>query len=105
MDYEGRIEEEKQQEMQAGEQVATIYNTSATRRKKSSAEEYARKICYTHDEYEELKAHNFYRDEMPVNNEAATIDEQIADLDLFDEEGYVSQEEVEHLKSLWKHVG
>lgn len=68
------------------------------------AEAYARKICFTEEEYQELKAHNFYVGQ-PFPKQPETEEELYAELEEADREGYVSDEEVEHLMNLWKIEG
>jgi len=64
------------------------------------AEELARKIAFTEEEFQHLKAHDFYMYETPEQPVYATPEEEAAALDAYDEEGYVSDEEVEHLRNL-----
>lgn len=66
------------------------------------AEEMARKIAFTEEEFQHLKDHDFYMHEAPAQPVYATPEEEAAALDAYDEEGYVSDEEVEHLRNLWK---
>lgn len=66
------------------------------------AEEMARKIAFTEEEFQHLKAHDFFMYEAPEQPVYATPEEEAAALDAYDEEGYVSDEEVEHLRNLWK---
>ena len=65
------------------------------------AEAYARKICFTEEEYQELKAHNFYIGQ-PFPKQPETEEELYAELEEAEREGYVSDEEVEFMMNLWK---
>ena len=65
------------------------------------AEEIARKIAFTEEEYQHMKAHDFFMHEAPEQSDYATPEEEAAAL-AYDEEGYVSYEEVEHLRNLCK---
>lgn len=66
------------------------------------AEEMARKIAFTEEDYQRMKEHDFYLYSPPEQPIYATPEEEAAALDAYDEEGYVSDEEVEHLRNLWK---
>ena len=66
------------------------------------AEEMARKIAFTEEDFLRMKEHGFYMYEAPEQPVYATPVEEAAALDAYDEEGYVSDEEVEHLRNLWK---
>lgn len=66
------------------------------------AEEMARKIAFTEEDFQRMKEHDFYMYEAPEQTVYATLEEEAAALDTYDEEGYVSDEEVEHLRNLWK---
>lgn len=82
----------------------TIINQEAEDRETERyrlAEEMAHKIAFTPEEFEHLKAHGFFMHEAPEQPVYATPEEEAAALDAYDEEGYVSDEEVEHLRSLW----
>ena len=66
------------------------------------AEEIARRIAFTEEDFQRMKAHDFYMYEAPKQPVYATPEEEAAALDAYDEEGYVSDEEVEHLRNLCK---
>ena len=66
------------------------------------AEEIARRIAFTEEDFQRMKAHDFYLYEAPEQPAFATPEEEAAALDAYDEEGYVSDEEVEHLRNLCK---
>ena len=66
------------------------------------AEEIARRIAFTEDDFRRMKAHDFYMYEAPEQPVYATPEEEAAALDAYDAEGYVSDEEVEHLRNLCK---
>jgi hypothetical protein len=66
------------------------------------AEETARKIAFTEEDFQRMKEHDFYMHEAPEQPVYATPEEEAAALDAYDEEGYVSDEEVNHLRNLWK---
>lgn len=68
----------------------------------SRAEVMARKIAFTEEDFLRMKEHDFYMYEAPEQPVYATPEEEAAELDAYDEEGYVSDEEVEHLRNLWK---
>lgn len=69
---------------------------------RQKAEEVAHRIAYNIDEFEELKNHDFYLRETPQCVTFADVESEVAYLDAADEDGYVCEEEVEHLRSLWK---
>ncbi len=64
------------------------------------AEEMARKIAFTEEDFQRMKEHEFYIHEAPEQPAYATPEEEAAALDAYDEEGYVSDEEVGHLRNL-----
>ena len=66
------------------------------------AEDMARKIAFTEEEFQHMKVHDFFMHEAPEQPVYATPEEEAAALDAYDEEGYVSDEEVEHLRNLCK---
>jgi hypothetical protein len=66
------------------------------------AEAYARKICFTDEEYQELKAHDFYVGQ-PFPKQPETEEELYAELEEAEREGYVSDEETEFMMNLWKN--
>ena len=66
------------------------------------AEEMARKMAFTEEEFQHMKEHDFFMHEAPEQSVYATPEEEAAALDAYDEEGYVSDEEVEHLRNLCK---
>lgn len=68
------------------------------------AEEMARKIAFDEEDFQRMKAHDFYMYEAPEQPVYATAEEEAAALDAYDEEGYVSDEEVEHLRNLCKII-
>ena len=68
------------------------------------AEEMARKIAFTEEDFQRMKAHDFYVYDAPEQPVYATAEEEAAALDAYDEEGYVSDEEVEHLRNLCKTI-
>lgn len=68
------------------------------------AEEMARKIAFDEEDFQRMKAHDFYMYEPPEQPVYATAEEEAAALDAYDEEGYVSDEEVEHLRNLCKII-
>ncbi len=68
------------------------------------AEEMARKIAFTEEDFLRMKAHDFYMYEAPEQPVYATSEEEAAALDAYDKEGYVSDEEVEHLRNLCKII-
>lgn len=70
--------------------------------KRQKAEDVARRIAYNIDELEELKSHDFYLRETPQCVTFADVENEVAYLDAADEEGFVCEEEVEHLRNLWK---
>ena len=66
------------------------------------AEEMARKIAFTEEDFQRMKKHDFFLYEAPEQPVYATLKEEAAALDAYDEEGYVSDEEVNHLRNLCK---
>jgi hypothetical protein len=107
-EYNHHIDEES---MKVSEPAVGTYRTmhsSFPRRSKEknrlTAEEYARKICFTDEEFETLKAKGFYQRIAPMSEQYATELDEVTAMDEADEEGYVSKEEVEHLRTIWKSV-
>ena len=68
------------------------------------AEETARMIAFTEEDFQRMKAHDFYMHEAPEQPVYDTPEEEAAALDANDEEGYVSDDEVEHLRNLCKII-
>lgn len=110
-EYKVDIEEEAQRVEEPVGMSCYAERPSALRHKRTTpqrhltTEEYARKICFSDEEFENLKAHGFYQHTVPESQQFLTEGEMVADLDAADAEGYVSREEVEHLRSVWKSVG
>ena len=69
---------------------------------RQKAEATAHCIAYNIEEFEDLQKHDFYLRETPQYATFADVESEVAYLDAADEEGYVSEEEVEHLRNLWK---
>lgn len=108
--YQTDIEEES---MKLGEPAAVAYRSvhpSVGRRmqpkveEKLTAEEYARKICFSDEEFEALKAKDFYQWIVPNSEQHLDEQDEVRAMDEADEEGYVSGEEVNHLRNVWKCV-
>lgn len=73
--------------------------------RRKDAEEFARKISITEEDYQELKAHDFYLHETPEQSPIfKTAEEEVAYLDSLDEEGYLSEEESEKYMELWRNL-
>lgn len=73
--------------------------------RRKDAEEFARKLSITEDDYQELRAHDFYLHEKPEQAPVfKTAEEEVAYLDSLDEEGYLSEEESEKYLELWRNL-
>ena len=67
-------------------------------------EQIARKIAFSEEDFERMKTHGFYASQRPDSPVYASVEEEVAALDSIDNEGYVTHEELSHLRNLWKNL-
>ena len=75
----------------------------ALRRKR--AEDFARKLAFTEEEFQDLKAHDFYLHEMPEQGPVFDVaEDEVAYLDSLDKEGYLDAETSEKYLDRWRNI-
>ena len=72
--------------------------------KKDQAENFARRISVNNEDYEEMKAHDFYLHEAPANQTFSSEKEEIAYYDSLNEDAFMSVAETEELFGKWKNL-
>lgn len=72
--------------------------------KRQVAEEFARKISLTTDDYKDLENQNFCMKERPQTLRFSSIEDEIAYYDSLEEEDFLSEEDSAKYMELWKSV-
>lgn len=72
--------------------------------KREHAEDFARKVCVNEQDFEEMKAHDFYLHEAPSGHSFESEKEEVAYYDSLNEDDYLSVAETESLLNKWKNL-
>lgn len=72
--------------------------------RRRDAEEFARKLCVNEEDFEEMKAHDFYMHEKPEFQTFASEEEELAYYDSLTEDDFLSEEESAKILERWKNL-